>query len=310
MRNVKKNRLVTLICVLMLLIITTTVCLVSCVKPKKVENVIINNYDITATDGAAKFRYAAEKAIESAVHIKATFKSVSNYNYYKTINIISSGTIITANGYILTNNNSISHIGYTLETLKITTFDKDYNETSYSADVIYANKSHALDLAVLKINAENKSFTPATIGSSNELKMGEDLFLLGESAGTGFMLSNAVIAHPKSTELVYLDEGFSALVKINANVNQGISITDTSTTLFRSGSNVYVGGGSGLYDIKGNFMGMVTYRKAGKDNQAENLVMGIGYAIRTEDIQAVLTEKYSDIRLTFAKSDSNISFNY
>lgn len=306
MRNVKKNRLVTLICVLMLLIITTTICLVSCVKPKKVENVIINNYDITVTDGAAKFRYAAEKAIESAVHIKATFKSVSNYNYYKTISIISSGTIITDNGYILTNNHSISHIGYTLETLNITTFDKNYNETSYSADVIYANKSHALDLAVLKINnAGNKNFTPATIGSSDELKMGENTFFLGESAGTGFMLSNAVIAHPKSTELVYLDVGFSALVKINANVNQGISISDTSTTLFRGGSNVYIGGGSGLYDIKGNFIGMVTYRKAGQDNQAENLVMGIGYAIRAEDIQAVLTGKYSNIVLTLPPIENN-----
>lgn len=306
MRNVKKNRLVTLICILMLLIITITICLVSCVKPKKVENVIINNYDITVTDGAAKFRYAAEKAIESAVHIKATFKSVSNYNYYKTISIISSGTIITANGYILTNNHSISHIGYTLETLKITTFDKYYNETSYSAELVQAKSDYELDIAVLKISdAGNKKFVPATIGSSDELKMGEDMFFLGESAGTGFMLSNAVIAHPKSTELVYLDEGFSALVKINANVNQGISITDNGKTLFRSGSNVYVGGGSGLYDIKGNYIGMVTYRKAGKDNLAENLVMGIGYAIRTEDIQAVLTEKYSDIVLALPPSESN-----
>lgn len=305
MRNVIKNRLIVLIGILMLLIITTIVCLVSCVKPKKGENVIINNYEITVTDGAAKFRYAAEKAIESAVHIKATFKSVSNYNYYKTISIISSGTIITANGYILTNSHSINHIGYTLETLKITTFDKDYNETSYSADVAYANKSHALDLAVLKINAENKSFTPATIGSSNELKMGEDLFLLGESAGTGFMLSNAVVAHPKSTELVYLDEGFSEIVKINANINQGISISEDNNLLFRSGNNSYIGGGSGLYDIKGNFVGMATYRKVGKDSQAENLVMGIGYAIQTDDIQAVLTEKYSDINFTFKQSESN-----
>lgn len=306
MRNVKKNRLVTLICILMLLIITTTVCLVSCVKPKKVENVIINNYDITVTDGAAKFRYAAEKAIESAVHIKATFKSVSNYNYYKTISIISSGTIITANGYILTNNHSVSYSGYTLETLNITAFDKDYNETSYSAELVQAKSDYELDIAVLKISdAGSKKFAPASIGSSDELKMGEDMFFLGESAGTGFMLSNAVIAHPKSTELVYLDEGFSALVKINANVNQGISITDTGTTLFRSGSNVYVGGGSGLYDIKGNYIGMVTYRKAGKDNLAENLVMGIGYAIRTEDILAVLTEKYSDIVLALPPSESN-----
>lgn len=306
MRNVKKNRLVTLICILMLLIITTTVCLVSCVKPKKVENVIINNYDITVTDGAAKFRYAAEKAIESAVHIKATFKSVSNYNYYKTISIISSGTIITDNGYILTNHHSLSYSGYSLDAVKITTFDKEYNETSYNAELVQAKSDYELDIAVLKISdAGSKKFVPATIGSSDELKMGENTFFLGESAGTGFMLSNAVIAHPKSTELVYLDEGFSALVKINANVNQGISISDTSTTLFRGGSNVYIGGGSGLYDIKGNFIGMVTYRKAGQDNQAENLVMGIGYAIRAEDIQAVLTEKYSNIVLTLPPSENN-----
>lgn len=117
------------------------------------------------------------------------------------------------------------------------------------------------------------------------------------------MLSNAVVAHPKSTELAYLDEGFSELVKINANINQGISISEDNNLLFRSGNNSYIGGGSGLYDIKGNFVGMVTYRKVGEDNQAENLVMGLGYAIQTDDIQAVLTEKYSDIVLTLVNSE-------
>lgn len=305
MGKVKKNKLLILTCVLMLLIITTTVCLVSCVKPKKGETVIYNNYNITVPENAGTYRYAVMKAIESAVHIKATLKGNNSFNSNRTITILSSGTIITNNGYLLTNNHSVSYSGYTLDTLNITTFDQDYNETSYTAELVSANETHELDLAVLKINnAGNRSFTPATVSSSDELKMGEKAFMLGESAGTGFMLSNAVISHPKSSELAYLEEGFSELVKINANVNQGMTVTNANTALFRIGYYAYIGGGSGLYDIKGNLVGMVSYRKEGKDSNAENLVMGIGYAIQTEDIQEVLTENYNGISLKWAEKES------
>lgn len=305
MGKATKNRLVILSCVLVFLIITVTVCMVSCVKPKQGETVTINNYDITVPENADTYRYAAMKAIGSAVHIKATLKGNNNLNSKRTIIILSSGTIITSDGYLLTNSHSVSYIGYRLDTLNITTFDQDYNETSYTAELVSANETHTLDLAVLKIsNAGNRSFMPATISSSDELKMGEKAFMLGESAGSGFMLSDAVIAHPKATELAYLEEGFSELVKINANVNQGKSVTNANTALFRTGYYAYIGGGSGLYNIKGNFIGMVTYRKAGEDSNAENLVMGIGYAIRAEDIQAVLTKNYSGIGLKWTEKES------
>lgn len=306
MGKVKKNKLLILTCVLVLLIIATTVSLVSCVKPKQGETVIYNNYNITVPENAGTYRYAVMKAIGSAVHIKATLKGNNSFNSNRTITILSSGTIITSDGYLLTNNHSVSYSGYTLDTLNITTFDQDYNETSYTAELVSANETHALDLAVLKINnAGNRSFTPATVSNSDELKMGEKAFMLGESAGTGFMLSNAVIAHPKASELAYLEEGFNELVKINANVNQGMSVTNANTALFRIGYYAYIGGGSGLYDIKGNFVGMVSYRKEGKDSEAENLVMGIGYAIRAEDIQAVLTKNYSGISLKWSETEDD-----
>lgn len=305
MKTEKTKKILIIICVFVLLIITASVCMVSCVTPEKGENTIINNYNITVTDGAVKFRYAAEKAIQSSVLIKATLKAVSSYAMYKTINILSSGAIITDNGYILTNNHSLSYSGYSLDTVKITTFDNEYNETSYNAELVQAKGDYALDIAILKISdAGDKKFVPATIGYSDELKMGAEAFMLGDSAGSGLMLSGAVIAHPLSTELEDLNIGAEKIIKINANVNQGLSIANGSTVICKSGSSTYLGGGSGLYDIKGNYVGMVSYRKAGKDNTANDLVMGIGYAIRTEDIHAVIGECYSDVKLTQAKSDN------
>lgn len=305
MKTEKTKNILILVCVFTLLIITATVCMVSCVAPEKGENTIINNYNITVTDGAANYRYAAEKAIQSVVLIKATLKAISSYVMYKTINILSSGAIITDDGYILTNKHSLSYSGYSLDTVQITTFDKEYSEISFNAELVQAKGDFELDMAILKINdAGSKKFVPVSIGNSEELKMGVEAFMLGDSAGSGLMLSGAVIAHPLSTELVDLNIGTEKIIKINANVNQGLSIANGSAVICKSGSNTYLGGGSGLYDIKGNYVGMVSYRKAGKDNTANNLVMGIGYAIRTEDIQAVISKCYSDIKLTLAKSES------
>lgn len=304
MKSEKTKKTLLIICVFTLLIMTATVCMVSCVTPEKGENTIINNYNITVTDGAAKYRYAAEKAIQSSVLIKATLKADSSYAMYKTIKILSSGAIITDDGYILTNHHSLSYSGYSLDTVKITTFDKEYNETSYNAELVQAKGDYELDVAVLKISdAKSKKFVPVSLGYSDELKMGIEAFMLGDSAGSGLMLSGAVIAHPLSTELEDLNIGTEKIIKINANVNQGLSIANGSAVICKSGNSTYLGGGSGLYDIKGNYVGMVSYRKAGKDNTANNLVMGIGYAIRTEDIQAVIGECYSDIKLTLAGSD-------
>lgn len=305
MKTEKTKKILLIICVFVLLIITATVCMVSCVAPEKGENTIINNYNITVTDGAAKYRYAAEKAIQSSVLIKATLKADSSYAMYKTINILSSGAIITDDGYILTNQHSLSYSGYSLDTVKITTFDKEYNETSYNAELVIAKGGYELDISILKINdAGSKKFVPVSIGNSDELKMGIETFMLGNSAGSGLMLSGAVIAHPLSTELEDLNIGTEKIIKINANVNQGLSIANGSAVICKSGNSTYLGGGSGLYDTKGNYVGMVSYRKAGKDNTANNLVMGIGYAIRTVDIQKVISECYSGIKLTLAKSDN------
>lgn len=301
MKTEKTKKFLILICVFVLLIIMATVCLVSC---KDDEKTIINNYVITV-DSAAKYRYAAEKAIQSSVLIRATLKSNSSYAIYKTITILSSGTIITDDGHILTNKHSLNYSGYSLNTVKITAFDKDYNETNYSAELVQANGDYALDLAVLKISdAINKRLVHASVGNSDELKIGVDAFMLGESAGSGLTLSEAVIAHPLSTELEDVNIGAEKIIKINANVNQGLSIANGSAVICKGGSSTYFGGGSGLYDLKGNYIGMVSYRKTGKDSSVNNMVMGIGYAIRTEDIQAVIGEYYSDIKLTLAKNES------
>lgn len=304
MKSTKTKKYFLIICVFMLLIITVTVSMVSCINPEKGERTIINNYNITVTDGAAKFRYAAEKSIQSVVLIKTTLKAVSSYAAYKTKTILSSGTIITEDGYILTNQHSLSYSGYSLDTVIVTTFDKEYNETSYNAELVSCEGDYALDLAILKINnAESKKFVPASIGNSDELKMGIEAFMLGDSAGSGLMLSGAVIAHPLSTELEDLNIGTEKIIKINANVNQGLSIANGSAVICQSGTTL-LGGGSGLYDIKGNYVGMVSYRKTGKDNSVNNLVMGIGYAIRTNDIQTVINEFYPNIKLTLVKSES------
>ena len=85
---------------------------------------------------------------------------------------IGSGVIITANGYILTNR----HVVEGAQTLSVQLQDGK----SYPAQLI--EKSDTKDLALIKIDATNLS--PARIGDSNAIQVGQTAIAIGSPLGT------------------------------------------------------------------------------------------------------------------------------
>lgn len=274
----KRTRNLIITGALLLLVCATAFCLVSCDLFSKINSnesntgdVIYNNYDITVTNEAMGLRYAAEEVIDSVVKITATLKSGTRQSI-----VSGSGSIVSSDGLVLTNRHVVSVTGYTLQSIKITTINSNYEENDYNAELVTFSGSFDLDMRLLQItNANNKTFKPVSIAKSESLKMGDTTFMLGNSASTGFTLSSAIVAHPKSTEFSDSNLGFDKIVKINADVNHGNS-------------------GGGLFNLKGDLVGVVTYRKEGITSLPSDMVQGIGYAIRTEDILSIIKAHYGD----------------
>ena len=132
------------------------------------DYVSLKNYSDTAI-------YAANKVLPSIVGIKVEYTITSNFFQYLTqeSSAEGSGVIISKDGYILTNchvvNTSDSSIYYEMsEATKIYVYLYG-DETPYEAKIIGVDEK--TDLAVIKI--EKEGLTPAELGDSSSLKIGE-----------------------------------------------------------------------------------------------------------------------------------------
>ena len=133
-----------------------------------VDQISLKQYSDTAI-------YAANKVLPSIVGIKVEYTITSNFFQYLTqeSSAEGSGVIISKDGYILTNSHVVNTSDYSIyyemsEATKIYVYL--YNdETPYEAKIIGVDEK--TDLAVIKI--EKDDLTPAELGDSSSLKIGE-----------------------------------------------------------------------------------------------------------------------------------------
>ena len=119
-----------------------------------------------------------------------------------------SGVIISADGYIVTNN----HVVDGADELTVTLNE---NSTEYSARIIGADKT--TDLALIKIDAKN---LPAiVIANSENVKVGEWVLAVGNPLG----LNNTVTAGIVSAKARSMGSGVSSMIQTDAAINQGNS---------------------------------------------------------------------------------------
>ena len=162
-----------------------------------------------------------------------------------------SGVIISADGYIVTNN----HVVDGADELTVTLNE---NSKEYSARVIGADKT--TDLALIKIDAKN---LPAiVIANSDDVKVGEWVLAVGNPLG----LNNTVTAGIVSAKARTMGQGVSSMIQTDAAINQGNS-------------------GGALVNTRGELIGInaMLYSQTGSN-------IGYGFAIPTAIVKKAVED--------------------
>ena len=154
-----------------------------------------------------------------------------------------SGVVITADGYIVTNNHVISGA----DKLEVTLNDN----TKYNAKIIGTDP--ALDLALLKVEAKN--LAPLTFGDSDALKVGEWVLAVGNPFGLNSTVTAGIVsakARGVDTSDNYSRErSIESYIQTDVAVNPGNSggaLVNTNGEL--------VGINSMIYSKTGNYAGV------------------------------------------------------
>ena len=166
-----------------------------------------------------------------------------------------SGVIISSDGYILT----CAHVVDGASTITVTIGDKDYTATLVGEDT-------TSDIAVIKIDADG--LTPATVGNSDSLKVGQSVMAVGNPLGElgGTVTGGMISALNRSVTI----EGSSSvntmsLMQMDASVSPGNS-------------------GGGLFNMNGELVGIVNAKSSSSDAE------GLGFAIPINDAIKVAQE--------------------
>lgn len=205
--------------------------------------------------GTLSVAEVAAQAADSVVEINTETVSNSFYGGQRVSQSAGSGVILSADGYIVTNN----HVVAGADSITVRTRDGK----SYAAKLVGTDPD--TDLAVLKIEASG--LTPAVLGSSDDLVVGETAVAIGNPLGElgGTVTSGIISALSRE---VTIDNQTMTLLQTNAAINPGNS-------------------GGGLFNSNGELVGVVNakYAKEG--------VEGLGFAIPINTAKPVIEQLIS-----------------
>ncbi len=194
----------------------------------------------------------AQNCLPSVVEI--TTESVVNNSFYGqyVTGGAGSGVIISTDGYIVTNNHVVS--GSSNIKVRLSNGDE------FEAKLIGTDAQ--TDIAVIKIDA--KGLTPATYGDSTKLVIGELTVAIGNPLGElGGTVTDGIIS-ALDREITVEGENM-ILLQTNAAVSPGNS-------------------GGGLFNSKGNLIGIVNAKSSGDS------IEGLGFAIPINTAKPIIQD--------------------
>ena len=162
-----------------------------------------------------------------------------------------SGIILTSDGYIVT----CKHVVDGAETVKVILND----DKSYDAKLIGSDARS--DLAVLKI--DEKGLTPATLGDSDMLTVGEDVIAIGNPLGELRGTATSGIVSALSRE-VTVENMSMKLIQTDAAISPGNS-------------------GGGLFNASGSLVGIVNAKASSSNSE------GLGFAIPVSSVKTIIS---------------------
>ena len=214
---------------------------------------------ISATSGTGLSTAQVAEMVSPSVVVITTEQVVySQWSWYGQSQVESgagSGVIISSDGYILT----CAHVVDGASSITVTIDDKDYTATLVGEDT-------TSDVAVIKIDATG--LTPATVGDSDNLKVGQSVMAVGNPLGElgGTVTGGMISALNRSVTI------------------QGTSSTNTMSLIQMDASVSPGNSGGGLFNMNGELIGIVNAKSSSSDAE------GLGFAIPINDAIKVAQE--------------------
>ena len=215
---------------------------------------VSNNTGETMTAGDIYYNLA----LKQVVGISSTITGTNVWGMQVQGNVSGTGFVISEDGYILTNYHVIEEAYSTGSAINVMfSSESGYDTTEYTAKVIGFDRNN--DVAVIKIDATG--LTAATLGSSDDLRVGDTVYAVGNPLGelTYSMTPGIVSA---TDRVITTDEGTANMFQISAAVNEGNS-------------------GGPVYNAYGQVVGIVTAKP--NSTSSGGSTEGIGFAIPIDD---------------------------
>ena len=210
----------------------------------------------TTTTQAAPTLSAVQESVAARV-------SPSIVEVYVTLSngaALGSGVIVDSRGYIVTNNHVVSG-ATTIQVIFA-------NGTREAAQL--AGADAAYDLAVLKIAVPKGGLAVATLGDSTQLKVGQEVLIIGNPLGITQTVTNGIVSALKRS----VSEGQGAptiqnAIQTDAAINPGNS-------------------GGALVDLQGQVVGIPTLTAI--DPEFNTPANGVGFAIPVNRVKTILPQ--------------------
>ena len=199
-----------------------------------------------------------ERCSKSVVYINPLIRQVQRTLFGYRDRLVEAGTgsgfIWDDRGYIVTNYHVVENAAGCAVTLPDT--------SQYSAELIgiWPDK----DIAVLRIDAPKDKLTPIAIGSSEDLRVGQKVFAIGNPYGLDFTLTTGVISAINRQIRSLTGRPIEDVIQTDAAINPGNS-------------------GGPLLDSAGRLIGINTsiYSESGSS-------AGIGFAVPVDTVNAIV----------------------
>ena len=194
--------------------------------------------------------------VDSVVAISTSIVSQTPYGTTEGASA-GSGFILSADGYIVTNHHVVSGAS------KVSVITHDGQE--YPATVVGSDSTN--DLAVLKVEAEN--LPAATLGSSNDLIIGDMVVAIGNPLGELTSTMTVGYISGKNREIA-TDNTIIDMIQTDAAINPGNS-------------------GGPLFNMRGEVIGITTAKYSGTTSSGAS-IEGIGFAIPIDDVLTIISD--------------------
>lgn len=212
-------------------------------RPQNLENIPVTSINIPSVAALTQ---------NSVVEIRT--ESVTNSLFLRQFVTegAGSGVIISEDGYIVTNN----HVIQDARAITVALHDG----TTYEVQLIATDSK--MDIGVIKIEASG--LTPAILGDSDSLSVGEPVVAVGNPLGQlGGTVTDGIVS-ALDREIILNNERRN-LLQTNAAINPGNS-------------------GGGLFNADGELVGIVVAKSSGED------VEGLGFAIPINDAKPIIED--------------------